>query len=250
MLRLAPLPGLPEVRPGDDLAALLRAAGARLDPPLGADDILVVAHKVVSKAEGRVRALAEIEPSDRARALAAEHDKDPRHVQAILDESAEVLRADRGRLICRTHHGFVCANAGVDQSNTGAAGVVVLLPEDADASARGLRAALGVGAVVISDSWGRPWRQGQVEVAIGSAGLRTLVDHRGWPDRDGRPMAASVIAVADEVAAAADLVRKKASGEPAVRVQGLANVLIEEAGGRGRRARPPARGRPVPLTSL
>ena len=167
-----------------------------------------------------MRALADVEPSDRARALAAEHGKDPRHVQAILDESAELLRADRGRLICRTRHGFVCANAGVDQSNTGAEGVVVLLPEDPDASARALRAALGVGAVVISDSWGRPWRQGQVEVAIGCAGLRALVDHRGWPDRDGRPMAASVIAVADEVAAAADLVRKKTSGEPAVRVAG------------------------------
>ena len=229
-MRLEPLPGLPEVRPGDDLAALLAEAGARLDPPLGAEDVLVVAHKVVSKAEGRVRALDGIEPSERARALAAEHDKDPRHVQAILDESAELLRADRGRLICRTHHGFVCANAGVDQSNTGADGVVVLLPEDPDASARALRAALGVGAVVISDSWGRPWRQGQVEVAIGSAGLRALIDHRGRPDRDGRPMAASVIAVADEVAAAADLVRKKTSGEPAVRVQGLANVLIEEEG--------------------
>ena len=229
-MRLDALPGLPEVRPGDDLAALLAAAGARLDPPLGAGDVLVVAHKVVSKAEGRVRALAGIEPSPRAAALAAEHSKDPRHVQAILDESAEVLRANRGRFICRTRHGFVCANAGVDQSNTGAEGTVVLLPEDPDASARALRAALGAGAVVISDSWGRPWRQGQVEVAIGCAGLRPLVDHRGWPDRDGRPMAASVIAVADEAAAAADLVRKKTSGEPAVRVLGLESIITEEAG--------------------
>ena len=123
----------------------------------------------------------------------------------------------------------MCANAGVDQSNTGAGGVVVLLPADPDASARSLRDALGVGAVVISDSWGRPWRQGQVEVAIGCAGLRALVDHRGAPDRDGRPMAASVIAVADEAAAAADLVRGKVSGEPAVRIRGLeANILIEE----------------------
>ena len=227
MLIADALPGLPEVRPGDDLAALLAEAGARLDPPLGPGDVLAVAHKVVSKAEGRVRALAGIEPSARARELGAEHDKDPRHVQAILDESAELLRADRGRLICRTHHGFVCANAGVDQSNTGAEGVVVLLPEDPDASARALRAALGVGAVVVTDSWGRPWRQGQVEVAIGCAGLRVAVDHRGWPDRDGRPMTASVIAVADEVAAAADLVRKKTSGEPAVRLRGLANLLAQ-----------------------
>jgi coenzyme F420-0:L-glutamate ligase/coenzyme F420-1:gamma-L-glutamate ligase len=121
----------------------------------------------------------------------------------------------------------VCANAGVDQSNTGDEGVVVLLPEDPDRSARTLRAALRVGAVVITDSWGRPWRTGQVEVAIGSAGLRVAIDHRGWPDRDGRPMTASVIAVADEAAAAADLVRKKTSGEPAVRMQGLANILAE-----------------------
>jgi coenzyme F420-0:L-glutamate ligase/coenzyme F420-1:gamma-L-glutamate ligase len=222
-VRLDPLPGIPEVRPGDDLATLLRD---RVE--LGPRDVLVIAHKVVSKAEGRVRRLADIEPSARARELAAEHGKEPRHVQAILDESTELLRADRGRLICRTRHGFVCANAGVDQSNTGAPDTVILLPEDPDASARALREALGVGAVVVTDSWGRPWRQGQVEVAIGSAGLRALLDHRGAPDRDGREMAASIIAVADEVAAAADLVRGKASGEPAVRVQGLGELLIEE----------------------
>jgi coenzyme F420-0:L-glutamate ligase / coenzyme F420-1:gamma-L-glutamate ligase len=234
-VRLDAVPGLPEVRPGDDLAALLRDRVELL-----ATDVLVVAHKVVSKAEGRVRRLAEIEPSDRARQLAAEHDKDPRHVQAILDETAELVRADRGRLICRTHHGFVCANAGVDQSNTGAEGTVVLLPADPDASARALREALGVGAVVISDSWGRPWRTGQVEVAIGVAGLRPLIDHRGWPDRDGREMAASVIAIADEAAAAADLVRKKASGEPAVRVRGLEHCITEEEqGGAAALIRPP-----------
>jgi coenzyme F420-0:L-glutamate ligase / coenzyme F420-1:gamma-L-glutamate ligase len=238
VLTLDALPGLPEVRPGDDLAALL--AAAPLDPPLGPGDVLVLAHKVVSKAEGRVRALADIEPSARARELAAEHDKDPRHVQAILDESAEILRADRGRLICRTHHGFVCANAGVDQSNTGAGDTVVLLPADPDGSARALRAALGVGAVVISDSWGRPWRQGQVEVAIGCAGLRALIDHRGRPDRDGRAMAASVIAIADEAAAAADLVRKKTSGEPAVRLRGLENCVIgRNADGAAALVRPP-----------
>ena len=232
-MRLDPLPGIPEVRPGDDLAALLRD---RIE--LGPEDVLVVAHKVVSKAEGRVRRLAAIEPSERATALATEHDKDARHVQAVLDESAELLRADRGRLICRTHHGFVCANAGVDQSNTGEPGTVILLPRDPDASARALRDALGVGAVVISDSWGRPWRTGQVEVAIGCAGLRPLIDHRGRPDRDGREMAASVIAIADEAAAAADLVRKKTSGEPAVRIRGLAHVLSVEGDARAL-VRPP-----------
>ena len=208
--------------------------------------MLAIAHKVVSKAEGRVRSLADVEPGDRARALAAEHGKDPRHVQVILDESVELVRADRGRLICRTRHGFVCANAGVDRSNTGAADVV-LLPEHPDASAAALRDALGVGAVVITDSWGRPWRQGQVEVAIGCAGLAPVVDLRSAADRDGRALAATVIAVADEVAAAADLVRGKASGEPAVRVQGLGELLIEGTSGRGRRARPPTGGRPVPV---
>ena len=237
-MQLAPLPGLPEIRPGDDLAALL--AAARVDPPLGPGDVLVVAHKVVSKAEGRVRALADVEPGERARALASEHGKDPRHVQVILDETAELLRADRGRLICRTRHGFTCANAGVDQSNAGAPETVVLLPDDPDGSARALRARLGAGAVVITDSWGRAWRQGQIEVAIGCAGLPPLIDWRGHADRDGRAIASSMTAIADELAAAADLVRAKDSGEPAVRVQGLANYITEEMGpGAAALVRPP-----------
>ena len=236
-LVLAPLPDLPEVRPGDDLAALLEAAP--LDPPLGPGDVLVIAHKVVSKAEGRVRALADVEPGERARTLAAEYGKDPRHVQAVLDETAELLRADQGRLICRTRHGFTCANAGVDRSNAGAPDTVVLLPDDPDGSARALRARLGV-AVVITDSWGRPWRRGQVEVAIGCAGLPPLIDWRGQVDRDGRPVAASMTAIADELAAAADLVRAKDSGEPAVRVRGLESYITEEMGpGAASLIRPP-----------
>jgi coenzyme F420-0:L-glutamate ligase/coenzyme F420-1:gamma-L-glutamate ligase len=239
-LAVEPLPGLPEVRPGDDLAALLAAAGARLDPPLGMGDVLAVAHKVVSKAESRVRALADVEPGERARTLAAEHDKDPRHVQAILDETAELLRADRGRLICRTRHGFICANAGVDRSNVGAPDTVVLLPEQPDRSAAALRERLGAGAVIVTDSWGRPWRQGQVEVAIGCAGLAPLADWRERPDRDGRPMSASVIAIADEAAAAADLVRGKDSGHPAVRIGGLDAYLSGDAGtGAAALIRPP-----------
>jgi coenzyme F420-0:L-glutamate ligase/coenzyme F420-1:gamma-L-glutamate ligase len=239
-LAVEALPDLPEVRPGDDLAALLAAAGARLEPPLGRDDVLALAHKVVSKAEGRVRALAGVQPGERAVRLAAEHGKDPRQVQVILDESAELLRADRGRLICRTHHGFVCANAGVDRSNAGAADAVVLLPTDPDGSARRLRAALGVGAVVITDSWGRAWRQGQIEVAIGCAGLTPLADWRGGADREGRPLAATVVAVADEAAAAADLVRTKDSGEPAVRIRGLENYITEDDGpGAATLIRPP-----------
>ena len=240
MLAVDALQGLPEVLPGDDLAALLATAGARLDPPLGRTDVLAVAHKVVSKAEGRIRALAEIVPGERARRLATEHGKDPRLVQVVLDETAGLLRADRGRLICRTRHGFVCANAGVDHSNAGAPDTVVLLPTDPDASARRLRTALGVGAVVITDSWGRAWRQGQIEVAIGCAGLTPLADWRATPDRDGRALAATAIAIADEAAAAADLVRSKASGEPAVRIRGLEAHLGEAHPGATTLIRPPA----------
>jgi coenzyme F420-0:L-glutamate ligase/coenzyme F420-1:gamma-L-glutamate ligase len=179
-----------------------------------------VAHKVVSKAEGRVVRLADVAPGRRARALAGEHGKDPRHVEVVLGEAAELLRAERGRLICRTRHGFVCANAGVDASNAGAPDTVVLLPEDPDASARRLRAALGA-AIVITDSFGRAWRQGQCEVAIGCAGLAPLDDWRGRADTAGRQLHATVIAVADEAAAAADLARAKDSREPAVRIRGL-----------------------------
>jgi coenzyme F420-0:L-glutamate ligase/coenzyme F420-1:gamma-L-glutamate ligase len=212
----AALPGLPEVRAGDDLGALLVGAARRL-----ADgDVLVVAHKVVSKAEGRTVALADVRPGARARALAAEHGKDARHLQVVLDESEELLRADRGRFIARTRHGFVCANAGVDASNAGAPDTVVLLPSDPDASARALRRALGC-AVVISDSFGRPWRTGQCEVAIGCAGLAPVDDWRGRPDAGGRALATTAIAIADEAAAAADLARAKDSREPAVRIRGL-----------------------------
>jgi coenzyme F420-0:L-glutamate ligase/coenzyme F420-1:gamma-L-glutamate ligase len=228
-LRLEALPGLPEIRPGDDLAALLGAAAARLEDGLQRGDILAVAHKVVSKAEGRLVALATVEPGVRARELAAEHGKDPRHVQVVLDESAEILRADRGRLICRTRHGFVCANAGVDASNAGAPDTLVLLPRDPDASARALRARLGC-AVLITDSFGRAWRTGQSEVAIGAAGLVALDDRRGLPDTDGRPLTATVIAIADQIAAAADLVRGKATNEPAVRIRGLARYVTMDDG--------------------
>jgi coenzyme F420-0:L-glutamate ligase/coenzyme F420-1:gamma-L-glutamate ligase len=229
VVTLAALPGMPEVRAGDDLGALLADAAARLEGGLRADDVLAVAHKVVSKAERRVVRLADISPGRRARALAAEHGKDPRHVQAILDESTDILRADAGRLICRTRHGFVCANAGVDASNAGAPDALVLLPEDPDASARTLRRALGC-AVVITDSFGRAWRIGQCEVAIGCAGLAPAQDWRGRLDNDGRALAATVIAVADEAAAAADLARGKDSREPAVRVRGLQRHVTGEDG--------------------
>ena len=223
-----PLAGLPEVRPGDDLAALIAgAAGGDLRP----GDVVVVAHKVVSKAEGALVALADVTPSDRARELAAAGDKDPRQVQVVLDESAELVRAERGVLIARTAHGFVCANAGVDASNAPGPDTLVLLPRDPDASARALRAALpGRPAVVIADSFGRAWRNGQVEVAIGVAGLRALEDWRGQPDSAGRAMRATWIAVADEAAAAADLVRGKDSREPAVVLRGLERHVTDGDG--------------------
>jgi coenzyme F420-0:L-glutamate ligase/coenzyme F420-1:gamma-L-glutamate ligase len=227
-ISLAALPGLPEIRPGDDLAALLADAAERIGG-LKPTDVLVVAHKIVSKAEGRVVGLDTVFPGWEARELAAEHGKDPRHVQVILDESAEIVRADRGRMICRTHHGFVCANGGVDASNAGTPDTLVLLPTDPDGSARALRHRLGC-AIVISDSFGRAWRLGQCEVAIGCAGLEPAEDWRGQPDAQGRELAATVIAIADEAAAAADLVRGKHSREPAVRIRGLDRHVTAEDG--------------------
>ena len=236
------LPSLPAVTPGFDLAGGITAAAP---DDLGDGDVLVVAHKVVSKAEGRLRRLGEIEPGERARRLAAEHRKDPRLLQAVLDESAELLRAVDGVLICLTRHGFVCANAGVDQSNAGA-GELVLLPEDPDASARrlraGIEAARGVRpAVIVSDSFGRAWRIGQTDVAIGLAGL-TPVDHwRGRPDAFGRELRVSSIAIADSAAAAADLARAKDSLEPVVLVRGLErHVTLEDGPGAAALRRPSA----------
>jgi coenzyme F420-0:L-glutamate ligase / coenzyme F420-1:gamma-L-glutamate ligase len=202
---------------------------------LTSGDVLVVAHKVVSKSEGRVRRLADIEPGEQARALAVEHRKDARLVQAVLDESAELLRARDGVLICLTRHGLVCANAGVDHSNTSGDDEVVLLPEDPDASARRLRGgvelALGTRpAVVISDSFGRAWRLGQTDVAIGAAGLAPLDAWRGRPDAYGRELRVTEIAIADAVAASADLARTKDSREPVVLVRGLERFVTDAHG--------------------
>jgi coenzyme F420-0:L-glutamate ligase/coenzyme F420-1:gamma-L-glutamate ligase len=234
------LPGLPEIRPGDDLGGLLADAAGRLaGGGLRAGDVLVVAHKAVAKAEGRVVRLADVVPGAGARALGAEHGKDPRLVELILRESAELIRADAGRLIARTRHGFVCANAGVDLSNAGGEEQAVLLPVDPDGSARALRARLGC-AVVIADSFGRAWRTGQTEVAIGCAGLAPLEDWRGLPDSAGRVLQATQIAIADQAAAAADLVRGKDTGEPAVRLRGLErHVLPGDGPGAAALIRPP-----------
>ena len=219
------LPGVPEVRPGDDLGVMLAAHD--YEP----GDVLVLAHKIVSKAEGALRRLSEITPTARAEELALENGKDPRHVQVILDESRAIVRAERGVLICRTRHGFVCANAGVDASNAPDADTVVTLPRDPDASARALRAVLRARpAVVIADSFGRAWRHAQCDVAIGIAGLRPIDDWRGRHDASGAALRATAIAVADEAAGAADLVRDKASGEPAVVIRGLARHVTDDDG--------------------
>ena len=221
------------MRPGDDLAKLI---GTHAPADLAATDVVVVAHKVVSKAEGRVRRLGEIEPGERARALAAEHRKDARLVQAVLDETAELLRAVHGTLICVTHHGFVCANAGVDQSNASGEGdEIVLLPEDPDASAASLRAGIEAArgvkpAVVIADSFGRAWRLGQTDVALGAAGLTPLDQWIGRPDAFGRTLRVTSIAVADSIAAAADLARAKDSLEPVVLVRGLERFVTHDDG--------------------
>jgi coenzyme F420-0:L-glutamate ligase / coenzyme F420-1:gamma-L-glutamate ligase len=212
-LTVLPLEGMPEVREGDDLAALLRGV-ADFEP----NDVLVVAQKVVSKAEGRVVQLAGVEPSEQARELAA--DRDPRELEVILREARRLVRVRPPLVIAETGHGFVCASAGVDHSNAGEAGAVVLLPVDPDASARSLSEALGV-SVVISDSFGRPFRQGTTDVAIGVAGLTPLLDLRGVRDSDGYELRTTLIAVADEIAGAAELVMGKTARIPAAIVRGL-----------------------------
>jgi coenzyme F420-0:L-glutamate ligase/coenzyme F420-1:gamma-L-glutamate ligase len=208
------------VRPGDDLAALL--------PDVAADDVVVVSHKVVSKAEGRLRTLTDVEPTAQAHDLGKE---DPRVAQVILDESESIVATRDGVVIAETRHGFVCANAGVDQSNVPGDETVVLLPLDPDASARELRARLpNRPGVIISDTFGRAWRVGQVEVAIGIAGVRPLDDWRGRPDAEGRELAATQLATADAIAAASELIRSKDSREPVVVASGLGRFVTDDDG--------------------
>lgn len=218
-LRVVPLAGMPEVQEGDDLAPLV-AAAAELDD----GDVVVLAQKVVSKAEGRIVRLDEVEPSERARELSG--GEDPRRIEVILRESARVVRSRPPLVIAETRHGFVCASAGVDASNAPGKGVLVLLPEDPDASAELIRARLREltrrdVAVLITDSFGRPWRQGTTDVAIGAAGLQVLLDLRGVRDRAGYELHATTIAVADEIAGAAELVMGKVDGVPGAVVRGL-----------------------------
>jgi len=230
-LELIGVEGLPEIHEGDRLGGLIASAAA-----LVRNDVVVISQKVVSKAEGRLRALAEVVPGTKATELAQKLGKDPALVELILGESARIVRATDAVLIVETNSGLVCANAGIDSSNVGSEGTVALLPVDPDTSARRLRAEISAAAaieplaVVIADSFGRPWRIGQSEVAIGCAGLRPLDDWRGRSDRDGRELAATAIAVADQVAAAADLVRDKAAGVPVVIIRGLGRHVSDRDG--------------------
>jgi len=217
VITVLPLEGIPEIEEGDDLAGLL-AAAARRTGGFENGDVLVVAQKAVSKAEGRVVALADIEPSEAAHAHAG--DGDARHVEVILRETARVVRSRPPLVIAETRHGFVCASAGVDASNAPGADTVVLLPVDPDASAGALHEQLKV-AVIVSDSFGRPFRHGTTDVAIGVAGLPPLRDLRGTRDRSGYELKTTQIAVADEIAGAAELVMGKADGIPAAIVRGL-----------------------------
>jgi coenzyme F420-0:L-glutamate ligase/coenzyme F420-1:gamma-L-glutamate ligase len=223
-VRVIPLVGMPEIGEGDDLGALLAEAAQRAGG-LAEGDVVVVAQKAVSKAEGRIVALAAVAPSARAVELAGP-DGDPAHLEVILRETQNVVRSRPPLLIAETRHGFVCASAGVDTSNAPLDGTLVLLPVDPDASARRLRERLaelaGVApAVVVSDSFGRAWRQGTTDVALGVAGFAPLRDLRGTPDASGRLLQTTQIAVADEIAAAAELVMGKASAIPAAVVRGV-----------------------------
>jgi coenzyme F420-0:L-glutamate ligase / coenzyme F420-1:gamma-L-glutamate ligase len=224
-VRIRPLAKLPEVSEGDDLGALVAAAGAP-----AADEIIVVSQKVVSKAEGRVRALADVSPGPRALELARLTGKSPALVELILAESADVIRSVPGVLITETREGWICANAGIDASNLPGEGTVALLPADADASARRIRAEIRAAsgaapAVIVADSFGRPWRLGQADIALGCAGISPLEDWRGRRDWHGRTLEATAVAVADELCAAADLVRDKDSQVPGAVISGLGHLV-------------------------
>jgi len=223
-LRLFRLPGLPEIQLGDDLTAQIAAAAGRARISFENGDLLVIAQKIISKAEGAVVRLATIRPSPQALALAARLKKDPRAIEVVLQQSRRIVRSDHV-LIAETRHGFVCANAGVDHSNVPGEDVVTLLPRDPDLSAKKLAAALRqlTGkrvAVIISDTFGRPWRLGLTDVAIGASGVPVLHDLRGTRDRHGKPLTATVLAVADELASAAGLLMRKSEGSPVILIRG------------------------------
>jgi len=225
--------GLAEVHPGDDVARLVMDAARAQGTPIASHDVLVIGQKVISKAEGRILRLSEVEPSPATQRIAANLGRDPRLLEVILRESRRVVRMDKGVIITETHHGWICANAGVDQSNVDA-DTVALLPEDSDRSARAFRervqALAGAEvAVIIADTFGRPWREGLTNVAIGVAGMAALRDYIGEPDSAGRPLQATILAVADELASAAEIVMGKLDRIPAAIVRGL-RIEMSEAG--------------------
>ncbi len=224
-IMILPVPGIPAIQPDDDLGALL--AKAISDSKLGVKqgDVLVVCQKIVSKAEGRIVALDDIEPSDLAKRWAETHEKDPRLIELVFRESNRIVRMERGNLIVETGPGWICANAGIDQSNAVTEGTVTLLPLDADASAARLRDRLredlGMDfAVIVTDTFGRPWREGQVEFALGVAGLNPIEDLGGTPDLIGRELGITQIAAADQLASAAGLAMGKSDGMPAILIRG------------------------------
>jgi coenzyme F420-0:L-glutamate ligase/coenzyme F420-1:gamma-L-glutamate ligase len=224
-LRIIPIRGIGEVLPGADLAALILAALEAQDVPLAEGDVLVVTQKIVSKAEGRIVDPAGVEPSHIARMAAEQGKKDAGYYEVVLRESRRIVKMDRGVLVTETHHGLICANAGVDESNVAGGRAVTLLPIDSDASAARLRTALHERAgadiaVIVSDTFGRPWREGQVNVAIGVAGIAPLADYAGQPDGYGYTMQATLIAVADELASAAELVMGKTDAVPVALICG------------------------------
>lgn len=227
-LRIIPIQGIGDIHPGDDLGVTIYEALLRQNLQLEQGDILVVTQKIVSKAEGRTVNLNEVQPSAFARAIAEQSQKDARHVEVVLQESKRIVRMDRGVIIAETQHGFICANAGVDESNVNGAHLLTLLPIDSDASAQALKTRLqqlaedhsAEIAIIISDTWGRPWRNGQVNMAIGVAGIEPLTDYRGQSDTYGYELRASIIAVADELAAAAELVMGKIDQVPVALIRG------------------------------
>ena len=242
-LRIIGVTGIPEVHQGADLVSLIVQASQGQGTPLQEDDILVVTQKIVSKAEGRIVSLSQVEPSEFARQIAEENQRDPRHMEVVLRESRRIVRMDRGVLITETHHGFICANAGVDASNVEGEDLLSLLPVDPDASARhirqGVQEHLGLTvAVIISDTFNRPWRMGTINVAIGVAGINPLQDYRGVVDPYGYELRTTVTSLADELASAAEMVMGKTAQVPVAIVRGIsyeqspdgARLLLREAG--------------------
>lgn len=224
-LRFRPIHGIGPISPGDDLGEILASAASKSGIDLSRG-ILVLCQKIISKAEGRIVKLEDVTPSDEALALAKEDDKDPRHMEVVLRETARIVRRGHGVTICETHHGFVCANAGVDLSNAPGDDTAVLLPVDCDASAETLRKNLVARGseqlgIVVTDTFGRPWREGLVDMAIGSAGFTPIVDHRGGADLEGRELVVTAMALVDQLAAGAGILMVKDSGIPAVFVEGV-----------------------------